>query len=254
MKKLAVAVCAAVAAASGAFAGNIYYFDPVNGKDTNDGLSETTAFEHLSKKSGAQASDGDELRLMKGVYKESLSINRCNITVRGWKASRDEVIIDGEGVRRGIQVNGKRAMVANLTVRDAYHEASAANAVNCGAGIQLYEVGAVASNCVVYGCRNAKHCGGGIYLAAASNVVEYCFVSNCLSASGAPGIYAANQCVGQVIHDTTVVCCTNMVASDSAGSGCGGGSDFPACKRSKYSSYLSRWSFGANMFVKQKRW
>ena len=44
MKKLAVAVCAAVAAASGAFAGKIYYFDPVNGKDTNDGLTEETAF------------------------------------------------------------------------------------------------------------------------------------------------------------------------------------------------------------------
>ena len=195
MKKLAVAVCAAVAAAGVASAGKVYYFDPVNGKDTNDGLSETTAFEHLSKKSGAQASDGDELRLMKGVYKESLSINRCNITVRGWKASRDEVIIDGEGVRRGINTGSynetsyTNALIAGLTVRNGHTTTYASNYINLGAGITLESRDCVISNCVIRSCVHEQNGGGGIALMYGGKVID-CEIVDCGATQGA-GIYIA---------------------------------------------------------------
>ena len=190
MKKLMLAVCAAVVAVSGAFAGTVYYFDPVNGNDTNDGLTEETAFQNLSKKSGSISADGDEYRLMKGVYRETFFISSPNVTIRGWKAGRDEVIIDGENVRRGIRTIGydefgyTNSVIHGLTVRNCVIASYSANSGNNGAGIALLSRDMMVSNCVVYACHNHGNSGGGIALMYAGGKVVDCVVSNCTAAFG----------------------------------------------------------------------
>ena len=190
MKKLAVAVCAAVAALNGAFAGKVYYFDPENGKDTNDGLTEETAFQHLSMKSGSTSATGDEYRLMKGVYRETFVIRAPNLTIRGWKASRDEVIIDGENERRGIKTHDysefsyTNGVICGLTVRNCVIANYLTNSGNNGAGIALLSRDLMVSNCVVYACHNNGNNGGGIALMYAGGKVVDCVVSNCTAAGG----------------------------------------------------------------------
>ena len=198
MKKLAVAVCAAVAAASGAFAGKIYYFDPVNGKDTNNGLTEETAFQNLSKKSGDSCGEGDEYRLMKGVYTNTFIIKKCNVTIRGWNASRDEVIIDGQGERRGIRMNTydrsgyTNCQVIGLTVRNCRISTYSSNNGYNGAGIMMMSDDFLVSNCVVRSCVQAGvnpdnsdqfNTGGGMSLLYRGKVID-CEISGCSAPAG----------------------------------------------------------------------
>ena len=58
-----------------------YYVDQQAGRDTNDGLSTETAFQTIGQAITAMAS-GDECLIAAGVYREVITINQSNVSLR----------------------------------------------------------------------------------------------------------------------------------------------------------------------------
>lgn len=81
------------------FAGSIYYASPAGTAD-GDG-SEGNPYDIRTAIGKQQSNHGDEIRLLPGTYKVNPPRLEISYTtkLRGWGATRDDVIVDGQGGR-----------------------------------------------------------------------------------------------------------------------------------------------------------
>ena len=208
----ATAVCCSLSAKT------IYYYDAINGNDDNDGLTEKTAFQTAP----ATVKGNTEYRFMKGTYPCSIKLawQTHNVTLTGWKAGRDEVILDGGGTQRcvhsydnKVEDQGTNLVIQGLTFWRGGGTSST------GAGLYLVHPNPVISNCVFSACSNTvqNSMGAGFYVGQPSVLVD-CVVSNCCAYQGGGG-FMTQGAAGSVLRNCTFV---NNEATNDAGAGGGG--------------------------------
>lgn len=99
-------------------AGRIFYVDTAGGSDGNSGLAEALAFKSLAKVQ-SMLQDGDTIQLKCGsVFHEQLRFSASQVMVQSYGSGANP-LIDGDGARHGIVVQGENALIRNIDVTDA---------------------------------------------------------------------------------------------------------------------------------------
>ena len=254
-----IILLAFLAATRVAFAAVTLYVSP-DGDDVNyDGQAETFDGTHgpyktLNKALTVANSPWYTVRVMKGTYKLETTpmIRAANISVVGWKATRDEIVLDGQGQCRCLSfltnanlmvgTNYKGITVKGMTFRNGYVAIGSnyANWSGVGAGALLgtdsgwgNDGDVKVIDCVFEGCTNRYNNGGGLYVSSGAFVTNCVFRNNVCGGrsavntqaaqGGGAGAYAPAS--SQSKTDTTFVDCTfeNNVATNGVaalGAGC----------------------------------
>ena len=168
----------------------VYYAAP-DGDDSAEKNSEETPW--TLQKCETSARNADEIRLLKGRYLLEKALTPwVNVTVRGWNADRDEVILDGQGKVRCVYVQQTYYTdihLENLTIANGY--SSGTTAADSGAGVYVTSDGFTMTNCIVTCCTNVNKEGGAVYgLKNRQQFVDCLFSKNFAKGGGAIKGYA----------------------------------------------------------------
>lgn len=254
-----IILLAFLAATRAAFAWTYLYVSPDGDDDNYDGKAETFDGTHgpyktLNKALKTANGAWYEVRVMKGEYKLDTTpmIRSANVSVVGWKATRDEIVLDGQGQCRCltfltnetlmVKQNYTGVTVKGMTFRNGYVaiKSNFANWSGVGAGALLSSDSGWGTDgdvkvidCVFEGCTNRYNNGGGLYVSSGAFVTNCVFRNNvCCSRSaineeaaqgGGAGAYAPASSSSKT--DTTFVDCTfeNNIATNGVaalGAGC----------------------------------
>lgn len=179
---IATAVCCSLSGKT------IYYYDAINGKDTNDGLTEQTAL----KTAPATVKADTEYRFMKGTYKANVKLNWLthNVVITGWKAPREEVVFDGEDSHQCLYsyTSNPDLLGTNLVIRGITFSHAKRTTAGSGGSIISYERDLTISNCVFDTCATSStsgsNNGGAIYRSARGTLISDCIFTNCAAYQG----------------------------------------------------------------------
>lgn len=152
----------------GAFAHATDYFVSTSGLDTNDGLTEETAFATVDK-AITTAVAGDTIKVAAGEYTTSTQYGpNLAASMVGLGDSRDDVVISSDGKNRTLRT-ASTAVISNLTI-----VGNTAWKADKGGAVEM--TGGVIDNCVIKeGVAYAKNnlAGGNVYMAN-SAIVQNC--------------------------------------------------------------------------------
>ena len=197
VKQIAWAACLSVIGSAPALA-QVYYVSP-DGIDADGRGTEAMPFATPGYALAKAMVAGDEVRVLKGVYllDAAPEIKADNITLRGWNATREEVVFDAQGKGRCLQfdtaetgalVLRKNVTVAGITFRNGRQDVTptATSWTGAGAGVMLASEAAqwpatgsqFVTNCVFANCVNVQSPGGGLCVAPGSTVVDCLFTNN----------------------------------------------------------------------------
>lgn len=197
VKQIAWAACLSVIGSAPALA-QVYYVSP-DGIDADGRGTEAMPFATPGYALAKAMAAGDEVRVLKGVYllDAAPEIKADNTTLRGWNATREEVVFDAQGKGRCLQfdtaetgalVLRKNVTVAGITFRNGRQDVTptATSWTGAGAGVMLASEAAqwpatgsqFVTNCVFANCVNVQSPGGGLCVAPGSTVVDCLFTNN----------------------------------------------------------------------------
>lgn len=109
-------ICLMVCCSCGGPSGNAhtnYYIDTVNGNDSNDGLSEETPWESLSKVKDIQLQAGDSLLLRRGSVFEGI------LEVSGQGKSGQRIVIDAYGIGKKPCIKAPDGSIYTVLVKNS---------------------------------------------------------------------------------------------------------------------------------------
>lgn len=197
VKQIVWAACLSVIGSASARA-QVYYVSP-DGEDADGRGTEAMPFATPGYALAKAMAAGDEVRVLKGVYllDAAPEIKADNITLRGWNATREEVVFDAQGKGRCLQfdtaetgalVLRKNVTVAGITFRNGRQDVTPTGLswTGAGAGVMLASEAAqwpaagsqFVTNCVFANCVNVQSPGGGLCVAPGSTVVDCLFTNN----------------------------------------------------------------------------
>lgn len=146
--------------------GTIYYIDYVGGSDSNDGKSQSAAWQNLSKISSTTFNAGDTILLKRGVIwpdasiwvKQSGAINNP-ITVGAYGdenlekptvINKTAVVADGAGYNSVVHLaNVNYVVIENLNLINAINKTSKMAGVRILTRAQFTTIGCIIRNCVI---------------------------------------------------------------------------------------------------------
>jgi hypothetical protein len=188
-----------LAVAPTAVASTTWYVNGVDGSDSNNCLSPTTACKTIQH-AVSLASSGDSIRVAAATYTENLDIS---ISLKLIGSGARTTIIDGGGVRTVIAIGtGVNVSLSKVTVQHGYGTFGG-GIINSGT-LRI-------TNSTVSG-NSAKRSGGGIFSFCCNTLTVNNSTISGNSAKFAGGIYA----------DTTVTISSSTIAGNSAAYGVGG--------------------------------
>ena len=184
---------------------SVYYVSPTGDDAKNSGLKASDPLATVAK-ALSLAEKGDEIVLAKGTHRlggAELAVT-CELTLRGQTGKREDVILDGEGKCRVLNVKAK-SVIRDLTVANG-----ACPEWGSGAGVHL-EAGTL-HNCVVRDCScRSSGQGVGICLAGEGTLVEDCLVTDCSGGGMGRGMGVCNR--AGLLRRTTITANRGMKES-----------------------------------------
>jgi len=223
--------------------GAVIYVDGSNTTPPWDG-SPQNPYQTIGDAVSAQTTvDGDEIRVLAGTYRETVSLTPAGgtdkqLAIKGWDAGSGEladpadVIVDGEGTRRCLEIDdvgGSGVSLHALTLREGYtggYGAAAfvrtsivtltgvavedSSAGTGGGGVYVESSSAITlTECTIDGNWTYLGSGGGIYADGSTLTLTGCTVS---SNGPDPGdyfyTYSGGGIYGQSSSDVTLTGCT----------------------------------------------
>ena len=159
----------------------VLYVDAVNGTNTNDGLTPSTALKTISA-ALAQAIHGSTINIATGLYGTALgegfplTIQDADLTLRG--TNRADTVIRGDGTANRVMtcLNKGGVRLAGLTLESGYYSGHGGGAYFDNCAIML-------TNCVIKNNRaywpdSTTRRGGGLYLSSCRTTIRDCVFSN----------------------------------------------------------------------------
>ena len=138
---------------------------------------------------------GAEVVVSNGTYKLSSNVSvGKEIVLRGLTGNPADVVLDGQGSVRCVQINaGRGALVHSLTLHRGY---VSGNWVY-GGGAYVHTAGGTISNCIVRGCHGGGKWGGGggLYGECDNAFFTHCIITNNTSSTGTDGGYVTGTAV-----------------------------------------------------------
>jgi len=197
-----------LALAPAALASNTWYVDGVNGNDSNNCTSTTTACKTIGH-AISLASLGDSIIVAAATYKENLTIS-FGLTITG--ASAATTIIDGGAAAPVVVIKAGNVTLTGLTIQNGLNEltgpCSGQGGGICGAtGWSLVIVNSVISG-------NTAVSGGGVYQEAGSLTINQTTISSNRAGQEGGGIFSNGA--GLAVTNSTI-------AQNSVSAGVGGG-------------------------------
>jgi predicted outer membrane repeat protein len=179
--------------AANTFAATTWYVNGVNGKDTDNCTSASTACKTITH-AVSLAAAGDSIQVAAAVYPENLNIG-ISLNITG--ASATTTIIDGGGsgsvVFIGAPTRGAivKASLSGLTFRNGNSGSEPGGGIQCFGSLNGEPTLAI-SNSIITGNTTSNSLGGGIFSSCSSVVINKSTISNNSAPTGfGGGIYCS---------------------------------------------------------------
>ncbi len=222
-----------LATASAALASTTWYVNGVNGSDSNDCKSSTTACKTIGH-AIALAASGDSVKVAAAIYNENMLNFLTNLNVIGDNPAT--TVIDGGGSETVVLIGGTTVTLSRLTIRNGDGGISnnqgtltitncaivGNNAFQSGAAINSYFGSVTINNSTVSGnlATNSVVFGGGILNEGSMTINNSTITRNTVQ-----GEYAAG---GDIYNDGTLTINNSTITGGIAANGGGGIYNFGA--------------------------
>ena len=188
----------------GDFVPTSWFVDGPNGNDANDGLSPATAFKTIQAAVNV-ATDGDEIVVAPGIYKENASAtcglsNEKGVNVRVRSAGGPlATAIDGDGIRRvvkGTAASTQNSWKSHALTLDGF---TIRNGFSSGVGIAAY---CIFRNCIVTG--NTAGMSAGFDLCRLENCLVFGNAVEAATSSGTTKLFDRTEAVNCTVTGNSI--------------------------------------------------